>query len=460
MPRVLLLCIVLPIVIAPVSADEVLPKSEVDRLVAPLIDGQWCEGMVVGLVRLDDSGKLQTQFHGYGRKNAADASTPDESSVFEIGSITKAFTGILLAEMAGRGELAIDDSLQKHLPGEVKLRHAGDEPVTLLHLATQNSGLARMPLNFQPADAGNPFADYTAERLYDYLNNTKPSDKPGKKYEYSNLGVGLLGHVLARRAGKTYEELIVERIADPLEMGDTRIALTDDHQKRLVPGHDGDGNPIANWDFDALAGAGALRSTAADMANFVAANLAPADSKLGDAMKLARTIHANNDDNLGMGLGWHITKKSNTVWHNGQTGGYHSFVGFIPDKKFGVVVLANTATMHVDRVGDGLLRRLLDLPAEPPTLQQPIALEAESLEKFVGKYRMTLLFSLTMTREGQQLFCQATGQQKFRIYPQSETQFFWKVVDARVTFDIDGDGKVTGLTLHQNGKDQPAKRVD
>ncbi len=199
MPRLLLFFIVLPMVIAPVYANDVLPKSEVDRLVAPLIDGQWCQGMTVGIVRLDDSGKPQTQFHGYGRKSAADASAPNESSVFEIGSVTKAFTGILLAEMSGRGELALDDPLQKHLPGEVKLRQAGDEPVRLVHLATQHSGLARMPLNFQPADAGNPFADYTAERLYDYLNNTKPSDKPGEKYEYSNLGVGLLGHVLARR---------------------------------------------------------------------------------------------------------------------------------------------------------------------------------------------------------------------------------------------------------------------
>ncbi len=243
-------------------------------------------------------------------------------------------------------------------------------------------------------------------------------------------------------------------------MSDTRIMLSDEQRKRLVPGHDGDANPIANWDFDAFAGAGALCSTAADMAKFVAANLAPPDGQLGEALKLARTIHADNDDNLGMGLGWHITKASNTVWHNGQTGGYHSFIGFIPEKKFGVVVLANTATMHVDRVGDGLLRRLLDLPADPPALQQPIALEADALEKFVGKYRMTLLFSLTTTREDDRLFCQATGQQKFRIYPESETKFFWKVVEARVTFDVDGGGKVTGLTLHQNGNDQPAKRVE
>jgi serine-type D-Ala-D-Ala carboxypeptidase/endopeptidase len=459
MPRILPLCIMFLVPFAPASADEVLPKSEVDRLVAPLIDGQWCQGMVVGLVRLDDSGKSHTQFVGYGRKSADDASTPDEASVFEIGSVTKAFTGILLAEMAGRGELALDDPLQKHLPDEVKLRQAGNEPITLAHLATQHSGIARMPLNFQPADASNPFADYTAERLYDYLNNSKPSRKPGETYEYSNLGVGLLGHVLARRAGKTYEEMLVERILDPLAMGDTRIVLSDDHRKRLVPGHDGDGGPIGNWGFDALAGAGALRSTVTDLAKFVVANLALKEGKIGDALKLAQKIHAD-DESVGMGLGWHITKKTNTVWHNGQTGGFHSFVGFIPEKQFGVVVLANTATMHVDRAGDCLLRRLLDLPADPPQLQQPIALDANVLEKFVGKYRMTLLFSLTITRDGDRLFCQATGQEKFRIYPQSETKFFWKVVDAQVSFDVDSDGNAKGLTLHQNGKDQPAKRVE
>jgi serine-type D-Ala-D-Ala carboxypeptidase/endopeptidase len=458
MPRALI-CTIAILLPTSLQGAEVLPKSEIDRLVSPLIDGQWCRGAVIGLVRLDKTGHPQIQILGYGHKSADDATPPDETSVFEIGSITKTFTGIALAEMAGRGELAVDDPLQKHLPESVKLRPAADEPVTLLHLATQRSGLARMPLNFQPADARNPFADYTQQRLYDYLNNSKPAVKPGEKYEYSNLGVGLLGHVLARRAGKSYEALIVERIADPLAMSDTRIALSDDQRKRLAPGHDADGNLFANWDFDALAGAGALRSTAADKVKFVVANLAPPEGRLGEALKLAQRIHAD-DESVGMGLGWHITKGSNTVWHNGQTGGYHSFVGFLPEKKFGVVVLSNTATMHVDRVGDGLLRRLLELPVDPPELQQSITLDADALEKFVGTYRMTLLFSLTITREEDKLYCQATGQERFRIYPESATKFFWKVVDAQLTFDVNGDGKVTGLTLHQNGKDQPAKRVE
>jgi CubicO group peptidase (beta-lactamase class C family) len=443
-----------------VRAAEVLPKAEIDRLVAPMIDGQWCEGIVVGLVRLDDSGTPQFQFAGYGRKSADDTTTPDESSVFEIGSVTKAFTGILLAEMAKRGELSIDDPLQKHLPDDVTLRQVGEEPITLVHLATQYSGLPRMPLNFQPADAANPFADYTADLLYEYLKNTKPVRKPGEKYEYSNLGVGLLGHVLARRGGKPYEAMIVERIADPLAMSDTRIVLSEDQRKRLVPGHDGDGNAIANWDFDALAPAGALRSTTADMAKFVAANLQPPEGNLGKAIKASHQIHAGHNRGVAMCLGWHITKESNTVWHNGQTGAYHTFVGFIPEKKFGVVVLSNTATWHIDRVADGLLRRLLELPADPPKLQQPITLDAAELEKFVGKYRMTLLFSLTISQEDNKLFCQATGQDRFRIYPESPTKFFWKVVDAQVSFHVNGDGKVTGLTLHQNGKDQPAKRVE
>jgi CubicO group peptidase (beta-lactamase class C family) len=460
MPRFLTFCTLVLTLTSLVRAAEVLPRVEIDRLVAPLIDGQWCEGIVVGLVRLDDSGTSQFQFAGYGRKSADDATTPDESSVFEIGSITKAFTGILLAEMAERGELSIDDPVQKHLPDDVKLRQAGEEPITLVHLATQYSGLPRMPLNFQPADAGNPFADYTADLLYDYLKNTKPSRKPGEKYEYSNLGLGLLGHVLARRGGKSYEAMIVERIADPLGMSDTRIVLSEDQRKRLVPGHDRDGNPIANWDFDALAPAGALRSTAADLAKFVAANLQPPQGTLGKAIQTAQQIRVGQDEGMAIGLCWQITKASRTIWHNGQTGAYHSFVGFIPEKKFGVVVLSNTAAWHIDRVADGLLRRLLDLPADPPKLQQPITFDAAELEKFVGKYRMTLFFALTITQEDNKLFCQATGQERFRIYPESKTKFFWKEVDAQVSFDVNEDGKVTGLTLHQNGKDQPAKRVE
>jgi D-alanyl-D-alanine-carboxypeptidase/D-alanyl-D-alanine-endopeptidase len=458
MTRICLSCAIVALLATVLPAAEVLPKNDVDRIVAPLIDGQWCQGMVVALVRIDDTGKPQTQFIRYGRTSADDVAPPDESSLFEIGSITKAFTGVLLAVADARGEVALDDPVQKHLPNAVKMPHFGDDQVTLLHLATHRSGIPTLPANFDPA-GDNPYADYTAERLYAYLNNYKLMRKPGEEHEYSNAAVGLLGHVLARRAGKTYEEMVVERIASPLRMGDTRIALSDEQRTRLVSGHDADGNRIVNWDFDVLAGAGALRSTAADMAKFVAANLAPPKGELGEALQVARQIHAD-DEPVAMGLGWHITKTTNTVWHNGQTGAYHSFVGFLPDQKFGVVLLANTATMHVDQVGDGLLRLLLGLSAEPPKLRKPIQLEAEELERFVGKYRMSLLFSLTITREEDQLFCQATGQEKFRIYPESETKFFWKVVDAQVTFDNDDAGKVTGLTLHQNGKDATAKRVE
>ena len=210
-----------------------------------------------------------------------------------------------------------------------------------------------------------------------------------------------------------------------------------------------------------LAGAGALRSTAADMAKFVAANLAPPEGKLGEALKLAQQVRADNDDSVAMGLGWHITKASNTVWHNGQTGGYHSFVGFIPEKKFGVIVLANTATMHVDRVGDGLLRRLLDLPADrprPPTANHSRSQRAGKIRGQVSDDAIVLAHD---DARGRAAILSGDGPAEVSHLSGVETKFFWKVVDARVTFDVDGDGKITGLTLHQNGKDyQPAKRVE
>ena len=210
----------------------------------------------------------------------------DADTVFEIGSISKVLTSLLLADMVRRGEVAMDDPASKFLPAGVRMPDFEGAPITLLDLATYTSGLPRMPSNFAPKDWGNPYIDYTAERLYDYLSNYKLGFRPGKHFEYSNLGFGLLGHILELRAGRSYEELVVSRICAPLGMEDTRITLTSSMKARLAQGHNAALAPVPNWDFLALAGAGAFRSTANDLLKFLALCLDPADTPVGAAMKL------------------------------------------------------------------------------------------------------------------------------------------------------------------------------
>jgi CubicO group peptidase (beta-lactamase class C family) len=433
------------------TAAAPLPKEEIDRFVSPLVDAEYCVGVVVGVV--DEGGQ---RLFGYGRKSSTEDTPPDGKTVYEIGSATKAFTGLLLADMVRRGDVAFDDPVQKYLPEGTKVPQVDGTVITLAHLASHTSGLPRMPTNFAPKDPGNPYADYGVERMYAFLAECEPARPAGESVEYSNLGMGLLGHALARRAGKSYEQLVIERICKPLKMNETRMTLTDGMKSRLAPGHDADGNAAANWDIPTFAGAGALRSTGDDMLNFLAANLRPGDAgELAEALRDSQSVRTGADAANDVALGWHVRRKPKFVWHNGQTGGYHSMVAFSPEKKVGVVLLANSATMQVDAHAFALLRRLMGDKVEPPKVRTPVKVDPEVLEAYVGQYPLSPAFILTVTREGERLFCQATGQAKFRIFPASETEFFYRVVEAKITFERGEDGAVQGLVLHQNGAKLP-----
>jgi len=222
-------------------------------------------GIVVGVI--NDQG---SRVIGYGRLNQESDRKPDGDTVFEIGSVTKVFTAILLADMVERGELRLDDPISKFLPQSVKVPTRNGKEITLLDLATHTSGLPRMPNNFAPKDLNNPYADYTVEQMYAFLSNHTLTRDIGAKYEYSNYGAGLLGHILALKAGMDYETLVKTRICDPLKMNSTRIQLAPELRARLATGHDGDLKAVANWDLPTLAGAGALRSTVNDLLKFLA----------------------------------------------------------------------------------------------------------------------------------------------------------------------------------------------
>jgi CubicO group peptidase (beta-lactamase class C family) len=340
-------------------------KDDLDRIVQPYIDGQWCTGLVVGLID-----EHTQRIFSYGAISAQNPNPPDADTVYEIGSISKGFTGLLLAQMAVAGEVSLDDPVQKHLPSSVTMPSDRDVQITLLHLSTHRSGLPRMPANFLPKDAFNPYADYTVPRMYDFLSSCKLRRKPGESFEYSNLGTGLLGHALALRAGKSYEELLVARICRPLGMTSTRITLDEWMRSRLAEGHDADGKPVGNWDFQALAGAGAIRSTAGDMLRFLSAQLGLGQTPLRAAIKTSQIRRADAGAGQDIALGWHISTRTKALWHNGQTGGYHCYAAFIPEKRVGVVVLCNTATGHIDRIGLDAERLLLGEKVDAPRIRR------------------------------------------------------------------------------------------
>ena len=157
----------------------------------------------------------------YGNLANGDPRTLDGDTIFEIGSVTKVFTSLLLAEMVSRKEVALDDPAAQYLPEPVRMPERSGKAITLLDLSMHCSGLPRVPGNLNPKDPANPYADYSVDDLYQFLSGyTLPRD-PGSEVECSNLGAGLLGHILARRAGTDYETLVRARITEPLSMPDT-----------------------------------------------------------------------------------------------------------------------------------------------------------------------------------------------------------------------------------------------
>jgi len=373
-----------------------------------------------------------------------DGKAPDGDTVYEIGSVTKTFTATLLAEAVLSGRVQLDEPVARLLP-DFKIPERNGKQITLGEIGTQHSGLPRLPSNIAPKDLANPYADYDAPKLRTFLAGYELPRDPGAVYEYSNLAFGLLGFALAQSEHTTYGALAERKIFKPLGMTMSGTAFTDDMLAHLAPGHDAAGKPAKNWDIDALAGAGAIRSTASDMLRYLKANMGIDQTPLTAAMKFAQQPLSDMDKDARIGLAWMTTSKG-IVWHNGGTGGYRSFIGFSTDGRHGVVILANT---FADTDDLGFATLLADAPLAPAF--RAITLPEASLDEYAGTYKLTDKFLLKVFRVEGQVFAQATGQGAFPIYPSAPNEFFAKIAGISISFTRDAKGAVSGLVLHQNG---------
>ena len=438
-------------------------RSKSDEAATKYLHHSGNVGLVVGVLRGGER-----KVFSYGKTARVGGSAPDEQTIFEIGSATKVFTANRLADAVQRGEVKLDDPVR--LPEPVRTPSRNGRAITFRHLATHTSGLPRLPGNLFSTvkDVDNPYADYTVEDLHRFLGQCELKRDPGVGYEYSNLGGGLLGHALEHAAQRDYETAVRERISEPLGMVDTRIHLDDAQKPRFARGHSEQGKPVSNWDFPALPGGGALRSTAKDLLAYLAANLGEATGSLketlerchepgamatpfissarrygvaflvaalalliqlgiglpkpasaGELLLLALPIIIaggyaglraglltvlllvlgrlalrffpaqslapgvlqevavmavigmliawfassghRSSPKTQIGLGWHLTpmdrRGRKMIWHNGGTGGFSSWMGFVKETRTGVVVLSNSAN-SVDDIGVRLLKAL------------------------------------------------------------------------------------------------------
>lgn len=348
----LALTAVMPLAAQEKKADEI--SALAGRLALKLVEEERTPSMVIGVLR---GGKTWTR--GYGVLGPEDPRPPDGDTIHEIGSITKVFTGLLLAVAVTRGEVKLEDPVSKHLPPTWKVPVFEGKAMRLVDLATHTSGLPRMPPDFLPRNLRDPYANYGVEKLKVSLSKTRLLSAPGERHLYSNYGMGLLGQILCFKAKRDYAELVAKRITAPLGLKDTLVTLDARRRKRLAPPFPSGRSRATEWRFKALAGAGALRSTARDLLAFARAVLEPARTPLKEALALTLRVHwQGGGDAPPMGLAWHWVPTRAGVWHNGGTGGYRSFMAVNLERRFAVVVLANTTDAAVDRVGSTLMRAL------------------------------------------------------------------------------------------------------
>jgi CubicO group peptidase (beta-lactamase class C family) len=367
------------------TAAKPTPPPQPDAALAPpdaksiqaILDKDLAAALTSGALAPSTHAGVAIGVVSHGQRSIFTYGTAKPDSVFEIGSITKTFTGLILAQMVEQKSVRLTDPVRELLPPGTVAEPASGLEITLLDLSDQHSGLPRMPDNFAPADHANPYADYDAELLYAYVSKHGVALTSTAPFEYSNLGVGLLGAALANRAGLSYNDLLHLQITGPLNMTDTAVTLTPSMRARFIEGHDGAHNPAHAWDLDALAGAGGIRSTAADMLTYLEAQLhpnklpatassTPQGKTLSAAINASHTIHAEAAPGVHIALNWFRVDATGNFWHNGGTGGYSSYALFNPDKDFAVIVLFNTGPgkdTFTDKLGQHIGQRLAGLPA-------------------------------------------------------------------------------------------------
>ncbi len=423
-------------------------------------------GIVVGLI--DESG---SNIVSCGKLDNGTEVNGD--TVFEIGSVTKAFTALLLQDMVERGEMKLDDPVANYLPKSVRMPARNRKEMTLLQLATHTSGLPREPDNcepdhYDPRYVDAPCADYTVEKLYAFLSGYRLTRDPGSQFEYSNPGMALVGQAAALKAGTNYESIVVDRICTPLQMDSTRVTLTPELKGRFAIGHSHCGYALPSCDFGALAPVSALKSTASDMVKYLSANLGLTPSPLVQVTErthAVRFLNAMADSDIG--LGWIISRDpqgTRTIWHNGATYGHLAFVGFEKERRRGVVVLSNSR-MSNELLGlGGFLLKCEWQSDRRPRESQGSGMDNNS---YVGQYRRSGKRSdggpsepgVGIRRTGDRLFAQVTGKSAWpvnallppisgELMPESEIHFFERLSGTAISFSQVARGKVTGLTLH------------
>ena len=412
-------------------------------------------------------------------QDKAEPLTPD--TLFEVGSITKTFTALLLADMVIKGEVKLDDPVEKWLPqglglrGGLKLRDHTGAPIRLVDLATHRSGLPRLPDNMPNGTRADPYVDYREQQLLIYLKDRetqvetdggKATKRRDEAYAYSNLGFGLLGYVLGRAADMSYAELLQKRVLTPLGLTATHLNIPRGALSIFSKGHYLESGTTLklhkHWRFDVIAPAGALLMSARDMGRYAQAASGAIDTPLKAAFALAQKKYGDGlSPKNAQGLAWIAAPlNERTVFnHDGMTGGFAASLWVDPDRKSAVAVLSNASAPVID-IALHLLEPSIPLKNLAAMRAIAVPVDAKTMAQYVGSYALTPTFSVTIRLRDGKLYAQASGQGEFELFGKSDATFFARITPLEIVFEDVKDGKAMRFQITQGGSTRPATRVE
>lgn len=431
-----------------VATQWVLPSDvQVRALLSERLERNGV-GIVVGLIGPDGRRVIAT-----GRSGTPDGRALDGRTIFQIGSLTKTFTSLLLADMVERGEVALDDPLQKYLPSHVHLNVLG-RPITLLDVVTHRSGLPSMPDNLRVDATPDPIAGYTNAELDDFLRHFRPTRAPGERYEYSNLAVSVLGRALARRAGTSYEALLQKRVTGPLGLRSTGITEPPRWNKRLARGHGPYGVPVDTPEMVVMPASGSLRSTADDLLQYLAAYLGLVSTPLDAAMRLQLATRSPVENRSALAWGAQTVDGHEIYSHDGGKAGFRAALAFDPSSRTGVVVLMNART---EERAMPLAMHLLTGAALPPAPVAPmpkavVQLPNHVLDRFAGSYRTPDGTLYRVARNGHRLFVDYGRGNILEFHATGARDFYYVAGNDDLSFEADARGRVTGMRIYGDGR--------
>jgi serine-type D-Ala-D-Ala carboxypeptidase/endopeptidase len=445
------------LLLSPLQAASI--SETVKRRIQQRVDYGYNPGVIIGIV--DASGR---DYYSYGRIDLEQDESPNEHTVYEIGSVTKVFTTSLLAEMVARGEVTLSDPVADLLPEGTAVPERRGRPITLTHLANHSSALPANPPEIVENNPLNPFIPYPESTLFRFLETYELTRSPGSEFEYSNLGMGLLGYALAQHLGTPYETALTDRILTPLGLTDTTITPTPDHMARRAPGYNGvlDRPP---FEMDTLGAAGVLLSTADNLLTFLEHQLDLKSSPLNPTLASTHTATRSlGTPGQSIGLGWIRIDlgTESIVMHDGATMGHNSFAGFNPETKTGVVVLTNNRINEYAAIQDlGLHSLSSQIPLA--SVRRTPTVSTEDLQRLVGHYETDDGTAFDFRLQRGQLVTGYSEDQglEFTLYPQSPLRFqlYETGVTASALFSTDDSGRVTSMEWRQSDERTTFQRI-